>query len=85
MCEGDTLPAFELLDGAGKMSEVPPMKLSLTGAAMGLGPRYGASWGERVAGLLATHGPFTLAFLEAVLRTADVRASILATEDPLFQ
>ena len=85
VCEGDTLPAFELLDGAGKMSEVPPMKLSLTGAAMGLGPRYGASWGERVAGLLATHGPFTLAFLEAVLRTADVRASILATEDPLFQ
>lgn len=83
VCEGDTLPAFALGDGAGQLLDVPAMELSLSSASMGVGPRYGASWGERVADLVARHGPFVLAYLEAVLRTADVRASKLATADPL--
>lgn len=33
------------------------------------------SWQRRVAGLLAAHGPFELAFLEALVRAADWRAS----------
>jgi CRISPR-associated endonuclease/helicase Cas3 len=83
VCEGDALPKFALGDGAGTVVEVPAVPLSLSLASMGLGARYGASWGERVAGLMGAYGPFTLAYLEAVLRTADVRASMLTTEDPI--
>ncbi len=81
--EGDMLPAFALTDQSGQPVEVPSLKLSLAAAEMGVGPRYGASWGERVAGLLGRHGPFALTFLEAVLRTADWRATRLPTKDPL--
>jgi len=80
--EGDELPSFLLPDLQGHAIEVPPLTLTLAGAEMGIGSRYGASWGERVARLRATHGPFNLAFLEAVLRVADWRASKLTTEDP---
>jgi CRISPR-associated endonuclease/helicase Cas3 len=82
VCEGDVLPAFTLTQADGRDVEVPPIELSLAGAEMGVGPRYGAAWGERVSGLLARLGPFTLTFLEAVLRLADWRASALATKDP---
>ena len=40
------------------------------------------SWRERCLGLLDRHGPTTLAFLESILRAADVRASRLKTNDP---
>lgn len=81
--EGDPLPPLALTNAAGDVVETPPLTLSLAASEMGVGPRYGASWGERVAGLLSRHGPFTLAFLEALLRAADWRASGLTTEDPL--
>lgn len=83
ICEGDPLPAFALTDAAGTVLEVPALSLSLSGAELGIGNRYGASWAERVAKLVSRHGPFRLAFLEAVLRIADWRASRLDTEDPL--
>jgi CRISPR-associated endonuclease/helicase Cas3 len=75
VCEGDVLPPLDLASENGS-GTLPALVLSLAAAEMGLGPKYGASWGERVAGLLRRHGPFRLAYLEAVLRAADVRASI---------
>jgi len=82
--EGDPLPGPELLSANGNLVDVPPLTLHLDPAAMGLSSRYGASWSERVGFLRETHGPFTLAFLEALLRVADIRASRLATTDPLL-
>ncbi|MBL8716431.1 MAG: DEAD/DEAH box helicase [Myxococcales bacterium] len=81
VCDADELPGFELADADGRASELPSVALSLAAAEMGIGPRYGASWAERVAGLTARHGTFTLTFLEAVLRVADVRASRIVTEE----
>jgi CRISPR-associated endonuclease/helicase Cas3 len=83
VCDGDVLSAFALTDANGAVVEVPSLTLSLAVAEMGLGARYGASWAERVAGLRMRHGSFTLAFLEAVLRVADWRASMLPSTDPL--
>ncbi|MFH1465581.1 MAG: CRISPR-associated endonuclease Cas3'' [Pseudomonadota bacterium] len=73
--DGDRLPALTLADGSGGGISLPPAGLTLDIATLGLSPRSGRSWTERVEGLLARHGPFTLAWLEALLRAADVRAS----------
>ncbi len=78
--EGDQLAALELPDAAGTPVTLPTLTLSLDAAAMGLGPRYGRSWSDRVQGLLRRWGPATLAYLEACLRVADWRASALTTE-----
>jgi len=74
--DGDLLASFALSSGGGAEHAVPALTLSLGPAALGIGPRYGASWSDRVAGLLAAHGPFALAYLEALVRAADVRASM---------
>lgn len=73
--EGDALPEVGVIDREGGEQRLPALELSLDLAAMGLGTRFGESWGERVSGLVARHGPFALAYLEALLRAADVRAS----------
>lgn len=73
--DGDALPATAITSSGGDAIETPALTLSLDFAAMGLSERYGASWSERVASLLSRHGPFTLAYLEAILRAADWRAS----------
>jgi len=79
---GDVLPAFELSGADGATMPLPSLELDTAPASMGLDPRFGSSWTERVGGLLQRHGPFRLAYLEAILRAADVRASRLTSEDP---
>ena len=56
---------------------------SLTLSVMELGedPVTGASWTERTRSLLVEHGPFRLAWLEALVRIADWRASAKEQED----
>ncbi|WP_394838698.1 DEAD/DEAH box helicase [Pendulispora rubella] len=79
--EGDVVMPFFIAGHGATKYEIPNVHLSLACASMGLNARYGASWGERVAKLLARLGPFSLAYLEAILRAADWRASQLATAE----
>ncbi len=76
----DATPAIALPDAGGKGVEIPSLTLSLAPAALGIGPRYGASWTDRSSRLLERYGPFALAFLETLLRVADWRASALPAE-----
>lgn len=80
--EADAIPETRLPDVHGNPVIVPELELSLAPAAMGLSQRYGRSWSERILTLIDQVGPFTLGYLEAIVRAADVRASVLATEDP---
>jgi CRISPR-associated endonuclease/helicase Cas3 len=77
--EGDRLPPVTLIPDTPALPEVT---LPLSPAAVGLSERTGVSWRERCLGLMDRHGPAALAFLEAILRAADVRASRLKTNDP---
>lgn len=73
--EGDSLPVVLLPGPKGSNVEAPEVTLRLSPAAMGLSARYGASWTDRVHSLLSEFGPFTLGYLEAIVRTIDGRAS----------
>ena len=82
---GEEVPAVRLCDAAGIPFQLPAFYTDLGIAAVGLSPNFGAGWTERVLGLLKQHGPFTLAWMEALLRAADQRASRDAsTADPLL-
>lgn len=83
LCNDDRIDNLMIADRDGAARELPSLAMHLDAAAIGVGGRYGASWSERVARLRARLGPFTLAFLETILRAADQRASQLTTEDPL--
>jgi len=74
------LPGISL-DGRGSL---PALSLTLAPAALGLSPITGRSWRDRTAALVRTHGPGSLAYLEALLIAADRRASKLTTVDPLL-
>lgn len=82
--DGDTLPALTLADKSGGFHDLPATRLDLAPAAAGLNPVTGAGWTERVLNPLDRHGPFTLAWLEALLRAADQRASRQPVADPLL-
>ena len=69
--EGDELPAFDLPSGESWKRD----KLTLTIMELGEHPETGASWTERTQKLLGDYGPFQLAWLEALVRISDWRAS----------
>lgn len=73
--DNDELEACKLPDENGRDMEAPKVTLSLDPMELGLSTRYGPSWRERMQGLLERLGPFRLAYLEALLRVADWRAS----------
>jgi CRISPR-associated endonuclease/helicase Cas3 len=83
VCDGDEIPPFEVAAADGARVELPSLRISLALAEMGIDARYGASWADRVSRLIDRYGPTNLAWLEALLRAADWRASQLATEDRL--
>lgn len=71
--ENDPLPRVDLGDG----TESAALALTLDLMELGDGPS-GPSWAARTHRLLAQHGPFRLAWLEALVRIADWQGS--ATE-----
>lgn len=82
--DGEVLPAVMLATAEGGIDELPPSMLRLDAASVGLNPVTGRGWAERVLQLLDRHGPFSLSFLEALLRAADQQASRVPDEDPLL-
>lgn len=82
--DGEVLPALPLAMANGSTIDLPASELRLDAAAAGLNPRTGRGWTERVLGLLHRHGPFALAYQEALLRAADQRASRNPVADPLL-
>lgn len=77
--EGDRLPPVALDIGGERIAE---LTLTLEPAAMGLSSNTGRSWRERTEEVVQRYGPTQLAYMESVLRAADVRASKLHTPDP---
>ena len=73
--DGDRLPAIQLATMDHDFAWFPECRLDMAPASAGLNPSTGCGWTERVLGLLGRHGPFTLAWLEALLIAADRRAS----------
>ncbi len=68
--DGDRLPAVQFADG----ETTPEIELRLGLMQLGDGPQ-GPSWTTRTQRLLKEHGPFRLAWYEALVRIADWRAS----------
>lgn len=84
--EGDAVPPVKLCDASGAPQELSGFFAELGLAATGLNPKFGAGWTERVLGLMKQHGPFALAWMEALLRAADQRASRdIKIADPLLE
>ncbi len=73
--ENDEIPAICIGMPDGSTWRIPSTRLTLEPSAMGLSEKTGASWAERCATLLDKHGPFTLAWLETLVRAADAQAS----------
>lgn len=78
LSEDETLPTVEFGEGL----RVGETKLDLSLSRIGLSEDGKRSWLERSLDLLAWLGPFRLAYLEAVLRAADMRASMKEEEVP---
>lgn len=82
--DGDELRNVELMGHGPERLRLDRVPLNVdTLAAMGLNSTYGASWRERVEKQLRLRGPFQLAYLEALLRAADWRASASSIAEEL--
>lgn len=77
MSDPETLPSVDLGDGF----QIGETMLDLSIARLGLNRNERRSWLERSLGLLEFLGPFRLAYLEAVMRAGDMRASKKEQED----
>ena len=82
--DGDSLPNVVLpgLDFTSSLILAPGVTLHLDVMDLGLSSSFGPSWRERTGALLAAHGPFRLAWYEAILRVADQRASKRSENTP---
>lgn len=69
--EPETLPSVDL----GLGLRVPETMLDMSIARMGIDENDRRSWLERSLTLVESYGPFRLAYLEAIVRAADMRAS----------
>ncbi len=74
--EGDQLPETDLGDGV----KFPPQTLNLDALSLGRNADGEPSWLERMINLRAKLGVFRLAYLEAIVRAADVQASAYPKE-----
>ena len=83
--KGDVLPPALLAGADGAYHRLPATLLDLSPSEAGLSRRTGRSWTERVLNLVERFGPFTLAWLETLLRAADQRASKEEGADTLLQ
>lgn len=72
---GDELPPTLVTDADGNDALMPEITFGLSPATLGLSTRYGESWAERTLKLVKSINPFTLGYLEAIVRAADCRAS----------
>lgn len=75
IADGVSLPSLPLFTADGHLSSLPESRLDLSPSFAGLNNKTGQGWTERVLSLLAEHGPFRLAWFEAIMRAADQRAS----------
>ncbi len=82
--DGAVLPSMLLYQADDSLSMLPKSILDLSPSYAGLNNKTGQGWTERVLSLLDEHGPFCLAWLEAIMRAADQRASRATVDDPLL-
>ncbi len=83
--DGEETPGVQLCGPDGDLAWLPPLRVDLGLAEAGVNPRTGPGWTERVLDLLDRHGPFALAWLEALLRAADQRVSGRAVSDAILE
>jgi CRISPR-associated endonuclease/helicase Cas3 len=74
--DGDTLPEADLGDGV----VIPALTLDLEPLLLGLSAEGARSWLDRMLALRDRLGVFRLAYLECLIRAADVRASVYPQE-----
>lgn len=73
--DGDPLPEADLGGGPGGQVTAPAVTLDLSPMHLGADAAGRPSWADRMLGVRDRFGPFRTAYLESILRAADMRAS----------